>query len=148
MNEKSSKKSVIIGIIALIVIVAVIGVIYCIFRPGTQSGSKDITINVINSSGETSSYEVATDAEYLQGAMDDADGLSYETDSTDMGLSPSTEKLRTITRIRLTGRFTSMANTVTTVSPSSLLPTAMSFLLNTQRAEDKCQKRKRLPLPL
>ncbi|MBB5264067.1 hypothetical protein HNP82_001172 [Catenibacillus scindens] len=91
MNEKSSKKSVIIGLIALIVIVAVIGVIYCIFRPGTQSGSKDITINVINSAGETSSYEVATDAEYLQGAMDDADGLSYETDSTDMVITVNGE---------------------------------------------------------
>lgn len=91
MKEKSSKKGVIIGIIALIVIVAVIGVIYCIFRPGTQSGSKDITINVINSAGETSSYEVATDAEYLQGAMDDADGLSYETDSTDMVITVNGE---------------------------------------------------------
>ena len=91
MKEKSSKKGVIIGIVALIIVIAAVGLIYGIFRPGTQSGSKDITINVINSAGETSSYEVATDAEYLQGAMDDAEGLTYETDSTDMVITVNGE---------------------------------------------------------
>ena len=91
MKEKSSRKSALIGIIALIIIVAAIGLVYVFFRPGAQSGSKQITINVINSAGETTSYDVTTDAEYLQGAMDDAGGLSYETDSTDMVIAVNGE---------------------------------------------------------
>ena len=55
--------------------------------PKTQAGSKTVTIEVINSSQETASYQVQTDARYLQQVMDEAQGLSYETDSGNMVVS-------------------------------------------------------------
>ena len=85
MNEqKSSKKGLIIGIIVLVVLIAAVAAVYMIAKPKAQGGAKTVTIEVINSAGESSQYEVHTDAQYLKEAMDDAEGLSYTLDSGDM----------------------------------------------------------------
>ena len=47
-------------------------------KPQAVAGAKTVTINVINSEGETKEYIVKTDAEYLRQAMDEAKGLTYE----------------------------------------------------------------------
>lgn len=87
MKKENSRKAVIAGIIILVVLVAVMAAIYFVMGPKTQAGSKTVTIEVINSSQETASYQVQTDARYLQQVMDEAQGLSYETDSGNMVVS-------------------------------------------------------------
>ncbi|HIS47354.1 MAG TPA: DUF4430 domain-containing protein [Candidatus Scybalocola faecigallinarum] len=87
MKKENSRKAVVAGIIILVVLVAVMAAIYFVMGPKTQAGSKTVTIEVINSSQETASYQVQTDARYLQQVMDEAQGLSYETDSGNMVVS-------------------------------------------------------------
>lgn len=91
MEAKSSKKGVIAAVIILAVVVAAMAVIYMFMKPGTQSGSKTVTIQVIDSAGETASYTVRTDAQYLDQAMDEAQGLSYETDEGGMVITVNGE---------------------------------------------------------
>ena len=91
MEAKSSKKGVIAAVIILAVVVAAMAVIYMFMKPGTQSGSKTVTIQVIDSAGETASYTVRTDAQYLDQAMDEAQGLSYETDAGGMVITVNGE---------------------------------------------------------
>ncbi|HIQ99720.1 MAG TPA: DUF4430 domain-containing protein [Candidatus Scybalocola faecavium] len=91
MKAKSSKKGVIAAVIILAVVVAAMAVIYMFMKPGTQSGSKTVTIQVIDSAGETASYTVRTDAQYLDQAMDEAQGLSYETDEGGMVITVNGE---------------------------------------------------------
>ncbi len=91
MKEKSSKKGVMIGAAVLIVAVAAAALIYAFLGPKAQAGSKNVTIEVINSAGEQKSYSVVTDAQYLKEAMDDAEGLTYTVDSGNMVISVNGE---------------------------------------------------------
>ena len=49
-------------------------------------GSKNITIEVKDSKGEVTTYEVSTDAEYLRQAMDETEGLTYSGTDSDFGM--------------------------------------------------------------
>lgn len=73
---KNKKK--IIGIAALVVLVVLLGIMYTVFREKPVEGSKSITIEVVDAEGVSKVYEVKTDAEYLQQAMDEAEGLEYD----------------------------------------------------------------------
>ena len=42
-----------------------------------MEGSKEITIEVIDKAGNSTVYELSTDAEYLRGAMEEAEGLTF-----------------------------------------------------------------------
>ena len=72
---KTSKK--IFGIAALVVLAALMLVTYFTFREAPVSGSKLVTIQVTDDTGSSLTYEVQTDAEYLQQAMEEADGLTF-----------------------------------------------------------------------
>jgi len=72
---KNSKK--IIALVAVVLVAVLMFVAYSSFKPQAVSGSKTITIEVVNSAEESKTYEVKTDAEYLQQAMDEAEGLEY-----------------------------------------------------------------------
>jgi len=72
---KNKKK--LLGLGALIIIIAVFAIIYGKFSEKPVEGSKAVTIEVINSKEESTMYELQTDAEYLQQAMDEAEGLEY-----------------------------------------------------------------------
>ncbi len=91
MKEQKSRKALVLGLILIAVLVALVAVIYFCFRPKTQTGAKNVTIEVIDSSGEKTSYSIETDAQYLKEAMDDAKDLSYETDATDMVMTVNGE---------------------------------------------------------
>ena len=91
MKEQKSRKALVLGLILSAVLVALVAVIYFCFRPKTQTGAKNVTIEVIDSSGEKTSYSIETDAQYLKEAMDDAKDLSYETDATDMVMTVNGE---------------------------------------------------------
>ncbi len=75
MNNKTKK---ILGISLLAVLVIALACLYFVFREKPIAGSKAITIEVINSAKESKMYELKTDAQYLQQAMEEADGLTFE----------------------------------------------------------------------
>lgn len=83
------KKKTVLLIVCAVVIVAVAAVL--IFAGnGTSKGTKNITIEVVDDKGASTVYNVKTDAEYLQGAMDDADGLTYAGQDSDYGMMVET----------------------------------------------------------
>ena len=77
MAANQTNKKVIIGVIALIAVIAALATVYFVFRAKPVEGAKAITIEVIDNAQVSTVYEVHTDAEYLHGAMDDAEGLTY-----------------------------------------------------------------------
>ena len=108
---KKNKTGLIIGLIALVAVIAVMIVVYNLNRPKPQpapetpavennvadteaepapsndaEGSKHITIEVTGADGKTTAYELATDAEYLRQAMDEAEGLTYSGTESDFGM--------------------------------------------------------------
>ena len=79
MNEKKQmNKKALLGVTAVVVLVAIMGILYSVFREKPAEGSKEITIEVVNQAKESTIYEVHTDAEYLQQAMEEAEGLEFE----------------------------------------------------------------------
>ena len=91
MENKSGNKKLIIGLIALVVAVGAFAIIYNVFRPKPAEGSKSVTINVVNSREEKTSYSVKTDAEYLRQAMEEAEGLTFSgTESKEYGMMVDT----------------------------------------------------------
>lgn len=85
MNNKKK----LLGIGALIVIIAAFALIYTNFREKPVEGSKAVTIEVINSAEESTVYEVQTDAQFLEQAMNEAEGLQYEAEDGPYGLTVS-----------------------------------------------------------
>ena len=49
-------------------------------------GSKNIVIEVKDSEGNVTSYEVTTDAEFLRQAMDETEGLTYDGSDSEYGM--------------------------------------------------------------
>ena len=88
-TKKSSKKTV-IGVLILVVLIAVLGIVYAVFREKPTEGTKNITTEVVNKEQETSSYEVQTSAEYLRGAMEEAEGLTFSGTDSEFGLTVDT----------------------------------------------------------
>ena len=62
---------------AFALLIAALSLVYVTFREKAQAGSKDITISVINSAGKETIYTLSTDAQYLLGAMEEAEGLTF-----------------------------------------------------------------------
>ena len=69
-----------------VAIIAILAVVFIVFKPGTTSGSKKVEINVVNDKGETSSYSVKTDAEYLRQAMEETSGLEFSGEESEYGM--------------------------------------------------------------
>lgn len=85
-TNKSSKK-IMAGVIALIAAIGLFIGVYMNFKPQAEAGGKNITIEVIDDAGKSTMYEVATDAEYLREAFEDADGLEVLGDESEFGLT-------------------------------------------------------------
>lgn len=83
------KKKHIISIIVAVAVVAAMIFAYSAFSEKTTEGSKSITIEVINSEEVSTVYEVSTDAEYLIGAMEEAEGLTFNGSEGDFGFTVS-----------------------------------------------------------
>ena len=82
MKEKKSNKKQMTGGIILVAVIVLFAVLYAVFSQKGAAGAKNIVIEVVD--------DVKTDAEYLRGAMDDADGLTYDGTETDNGLMVET----------------------------------------------------------
>lgn len=72
-------KKIIISIVCLIAVLGVLLGVYFVFREKTTAGEKDITIEIVDKNSKSTVYELTTKAEYLEQAMNEADGLTYET---------------------------------------------------------------------
>ena len=83
MNNKKK----LLGLGALVIIIAVFAIIYGKFSEKPVEGSKAITIEVINSKEESTMYELNTDAEFLEQAMNETEGLAYEAEDGPYGLA-------------------------------------------------------------
>lgn len=86
--QKNMKK-VLIALAALIAAAVVFVIVYNVMGPKTQEGSKTCTLEVLDDTGEVTSYELSTDAEYLRGLMDEAaesEDFSYAGEDGDYGL--------------------------------------------------------------
>lgn len=77
----------ILGIVVLIALVAAMVFAYTTFSEKPVEGEKNITIEVVTKDGTSTVYEVNTDAEYLVGAMEEAEGLTFEGEDGPYGFS-------------------------------------------------------------
>ena len=84
-ESKKTNKGVLIGVIALVCVAVIVAIVYFVARPKTQEGSKAITIDVVNKAGDSKVYTLKTDAEFLRGAMDEAEGLTYDGSESEYG---------------------------------------------------------------
>lgn len=82
MNKKK-----VIGIAVLVILAAVMGVLYFAFKEKPVEGSKAISIEVVDSKGESTVYDLKTDAEFLAQAMDEVQGLTYQAEEGPYGLT-------------------------------------------------------------
>ena len=82
---KNKKK--LLGAILIIVLVAVMALVYGKFKEKPVEGSKNITIEIVNSKEESKVYELKTDAQFLIEAMDETEGLEYEGEEGEYGMS-------------------------------------------------------------
>ena len=62
---------------AFALLIAALSLVYVTFREKAQAGSKNITLSVIDSAGKETIYTLSTDAQYLLGAMEEAEGLTF-----------------------------------------------------------------------
>ena len=90
MQNKKAKSKKVIGIVIIIALIAVFALVYTKFSEKPVEGSKTITIEVINPAEESTTYELKTDAQFLQQAMDEAEGLTYEGTDSEYGLMINT----------------------------------------------------------
>ena len=92
MTEKqtTSKKKIALGIGCLVALIAILAVVYSVFGAKPVAGSKEITIEVVNKAAESTVQEVATDAEFLRQAMEEAEGLTFEGTESEYGMMVNT----------------------------------------------------------
>ncbi|MCR4675202.1 MAG: DUF4430 domain-containing protein [Lachnospiraceae bacterium] len=88
--EKKNTKKIVIGGVILVALLAVFLICYNLFSAKATEGSKSVVIEVVNSEGEETTYDVNTDAEYLKEAMDELaesdDSFSYSGSESDYGI--------------------------------------------------------------
>ena len=78
------------GIVLLVVLIAAMAVTFIVYREKSVEGEKNIAIEVVMQNETSTVYEVDTDAEYLIGAMEEADGLTFHGKEGPYGMSIST----------------------------------------------------------
>lgn len=71
------KRTLIITVAVVLVLAAALTAAWILWREKPEEGSKEITIEVIDKTGNSTVYELSTDAEYLRGAMEEAEGLTF-----------------------------------------------------------------------
>lgn len=92
MKKEYRNKLITTGtMLVLLLIVAIVGGYIEDFGTGSSAstnsiGKTDIVIEVIDSKGESTTYELATDEEYLRLAMEEAEGLEFSGHDSMYGL--------------------------------------------------------------
>lgn len=83
------KKKHIIALLLAAVLVAGMLFAYSAFSEKPTEGIKEITIEVVDNEEKSTVYDVKTDAEYLIGAMEDAEGLTFNGSESQYGFTVS-----------------------------------------------------------
>ncbi len=83
------KKKHIITLLLAAVLVAGMVFAYSAFSKKPTGGTKEVTIEVVDNKEQSTLYEVKTDAEYLIGAMEDAEGLTFDGSEGQYGFTVS-----------------------------------------------------------
>ena len=73
--KKNLKK--LLAVLLLVLLAAGMAFVYVRFGAKPVAGSKAITITVVDSAAKETVYPLRTDAEYLQQAMEEAEGLTF-----------------------------------------------------------------------
>lgn len=91
-NNTSSKKTlkIALGVGVLAVLIAAFALIYNRFSAKPVEGAKAITIEVVDDTAASTTYEVNTDAEFLRQAMEEAEGLTFSGSESEYGLMVDT----------------------------------------------------------
>ena len=79
-------KKGIIGIIVAVAVAAAMFFAYTTFAPKAQEGAKNITIEVVSESQQVTTYKVKTEAETLEEAFADAEGLVITSEEGPYGI--------------------------------------------------------------
>ncbi len=85
----SKKKGVLIIILAAAVLAALVVILLLVngkFEKKAAVGAKHVTLEVVNSAGDTTTYDVHTDAQYLRQVMDETDGFTYSGKDSEYGI--------------------------------------------------------------
>ena len=69
MNKKT--RNIIIAVAVLLVLVIGALVIYNANKPAAQEGGKHLTVTVVHGDGSSKDFAIATDAEFLRGALEE-----------------------------------------------------------------------------
>lgn len=70
----------------LVMLIAALALVYLRFSEKPVEGSKQITLSVVSSTGETTHYPLRTDAQFLVQAMKEAEGLTFSGEQGPYGL--------------------------------------------------------------
>jgi hypothetical protein len=89
MNEKSSKKKILIGVAIVVVLAVIFALVYNFFGAKPVEGAKTVTIEVIDDAEQSTVYEVHTDAEYLRQVMEESD-MEFSGTESDYGMMVET----------------------------------------------------------
>ena len=81
-QKKSNKWLLLIPV----VLIAAMVIIYFAARPKPVEGSKTVSIEVVSADASTKEYTVHTDAEYLRGAMEETEDLTFSGDESEFGM--------------------------------------------------------------
>ena len=73
-------KKTLAAVLALVVLILAAAICWFAFAPKAVAGSKTITVDVTHKDGQTNTYEIHTDEEFLRGAMEQ-EGLVAGTES-------------------------------------------------------------------
>lgn len=90
MENKKNSKKIVIAAVALAAVALIFCGIYLALSPKASAGAKEITIEVVDDGQNSTMYTVNTDAEYLRGALEDANGLTVEGTESEYGLMVET----------------------------------------------------------
>lgn len=76
------------GVFAFLGLLVILGVMYFVWKPETETGTKAVELMVVDSEGKETVYKLTTDGEYLEDVMKDAQekGFTYSGEEGDYGL--------------------------------------------------------------
>lgn len=89
-NKTMNKKKGLLAAVVLVLLIAAAAICYAVFSPKPVEGAKAVTIEVVDDAGETVTYDVKTDAEFLRQAMEEAEGLTFSGTESEYGLMVDT----------------------------------------------------------
>lgn len=71
MKQNKNFRKALLACAALVVVIIAMLLVYNQFKPSTQKGAKEITVQVVIPEEETKEFTIHTDAEYLRQALED-----------------------------------------------------------------------------